>query len=274
MEKLDLKGLKLIQLNILKQVADFCDKNGIVYFLCGGTLLGAIRHGGYIPWDDDIDIMLPRPDYEKLVANFQSPNLKLYHSDSTRNYYYPFAKISDDRTLLRETYSKQKIDIGVNIDLFPIDGFPEKKKETLNHLKHIGRYRSWLNWKIFTLSERLKWYKKLIFSVIPFFIPGKYLITKINSSAKKHEFLKSSKAGITVWGYGKREICPQIIFTKDTVVKFEGYAFKAPLNYHTYLEKVFGDYMKLPQKEKRVSHHKFRAWVRNGYRMQDIIDEY
>jgi lipopolysaccharide cholinephosphotransferase len=115
--------LRSIQLDLLQKTADFCEANGIRYFLCGGTLLGAIRHKGYIPWDDDIDIAMPRTDYDRFCMTFNQPNSKYrVKSLSTHpDYNNAFAKVYDDRTMLKELHYKG-IHFGVYIDVLPVDG--------------------------------------------------------------------------------------------------------------------------------------------------------
>src|SRR5690625_114441 len=159
MKALDLEEIKQIQLSILRRVAFFCKQHDIAYFLCGGTLLGAVRHKGFIPWDDDIDIMMPRPSYEKFLKEFKYEHLSLYHYKKTKNYGYPFIKIGEDRTVLRETFIKKNIDMGVFIDVFPIDGFPKKEKDIQNHVKRLRNYKAFILWKIFRFSQHLAFHK-------------------------------------------------------------------------------------------------------------------
>lgn len=120
--------LKFISYNILKFVADFCEINNIKYYLFAGTLLGAIRHEGFIPWDDDIDIAIPRDDYEKFIIEFDrnnDVNYKVLSIENSNKYYLPYAKVIDNRTLLFED-GKESMPIGVFIDIFPLDSIPDK----------------------------------------------------------------------------------------------------------------------------------------------------
>lgn len=121
---------KKIQLSILRDIDVFCQKNQIKYFLAFGTLLGAIRHKGFIPWDDDIDIAMPRPDYNKFILSFNGmvDNLKVLAPEIDLDYYAPYANVYDTRTVLEEKgTSHLKFEIGVKIDVFPIDGVPTNK---------------------------------------------------------------------------------------------------------------------------------------------------
>lgn len=264
MEELTLKKLREIQLSILKEVAAFCDNHGINYFLCGGTLLGAIRHKGYIPWDDDIDIMLPRPDYEKLLIHFKSEDLVLHSSKRDDNFINPFVKISDKRTILIENISNGN-NIGVNIDVFPIDGFPEGQDEMKNHIRKIGRLRKILSLQSLKYRSERSFFKNItVIFTKPFvlLLSPKKISERIEQEAIKYSFDHSKKAGIAVWGYGDKEVCPKKAFVDNIVVSFEGINFKAPLNYDLYLSTVYGNYMELPPENKRISHHDFKAYLK------------
>ena len=138
--KVTLEEMRDLQLAMMDKIHEFCVERGIRYSLGGGTLLGAVRHKGYIPWDDDIDIMLPRPDYERFLKEFDGvyPNFKVLHLNNDRTYPYLFAKVYDSRTLLVEC----RATMGVYIDVFPIDGLPLKAElpkymRTLDFLCHL-----------------------------------------------------------------------------------------------------------------------------------------
>ena len=126
-KELTIEELKAVELNILKDVAKFCEKHDIKYFLCGGTLLGAIRHKGFIPWDDDIDIAMPREDYERFFKLYNSSNTR-YHADSLENnpnWHMSFGRVGDTATVLYEHTLKEKYkEYHAFIDVFPVDGIP------------------------------------------------------------------------------------------------------------------------------------------------------
>lgn len=138
--------LKRLQLDILKHVDSFCKKTDIQYSLAFGTLLGAVRHNGFIPWDDDIDICMPRPSYERFVREFNDPSgiyeCLTYEKDS--NYLWPFAKVSDQRTVVVEQarYVDKYKNLGVNIDVFPVDATTtnNEKQLKLQHRLRMMRY--------------------------------------------------------------------------------------------------------------------------------------
>ena len=128
MKNIGLDELKRIQIAILDKVHAFCLENNIIYFLSCGSLLGAIRHGGYIPWDDDIDLFMPRESYERFISSYNEADngTRVRTLFTDKRYYYSFAKVEDVNTILVEKLP-EKMDIGVNIDIFPIDGVPNNK---------------------------------------------------------------------------------------------------------------------------------------------------
>ena len=138
--------LKTIELEILREVAAFCDAHGVRYYLACGTALGAVRHDGFIPWDDDIDLALPRPDYERFLSLFRSEKHTVLDSRFDDRYPYAFAKVSDNATCLVENI-EQPFPMGVYIDLFPIDGLPANEAERKRHLKRIAWDLRILSWK-------------------------------------------------------------------------------------------------------------------------------
>ena len=132
-KEISLEEQRDIQKELLKELKEICDNNNIIYFLGGGTLLGAIRHKGYIPWDDDVDVMMPRKDYEILLEIFDDnckENHKILTYINTEDYYYSFAKIVDTNTILHEGKLRTIKEMGIYIDIFPIDFLPDDKKKT------------------------------------------------------------------------------------------------------------------------------------------------
>lgn len=260
--EISLEDLKQIELNLLITFADFCDKNNFRYYLCGGTLLGAIRHKGFIPWDDDIDILMPRPDYNRLL-NQKSKNISEYiklvdwKTGGTR---YPFIKVVDTRTKIKEKY----VDSATNvwIDVFPIDGNPASDIKNRFLYRKVLFIRKLLLISVARLGEGTTFRRKIVKGLVsPFakLIGSSKLCDIINAQAQAYNFEKCSMIGGVLWGYGPQERLNKNAFLSPISVQFENHFFNAPSNYHEYLTNLYGDYMKLPPLEKRVT-HAFDAW--------------
>lgn len=257
--------LKQIQFDVLKQVHKFCKENGIRYYLAYGTLLGAVRHKGYIPWDDDIDIVMPREDYMQFIETFQSERYKIYSPENNAKCVFTFAKIFDNNTVLKEqTNLPIDVTLGINIDLFPLEKI-SNKTEANDICKKIQRYfKLYVLKKIFLYSD-MEVYKKIILYVcqnVLQCITFQKLVNKICAVAQKDTMLTEYEyIGQLVFPvYGSKGILPKDIFSKTIKLEFEGEKFDAPVGYDAYLKAYYGDYMQLPPIEKRVTHHEFKAW--------------
>ncbi len=271
MKEISSDELKEIQLQILKSVTDFCVENNIRYFLCGGTLLGAVRHQGYIPWDDDIDLMMPRPDYERLKKIFSINGFSLIdYNTKGQNYNLPFVKIQKDGTVLKEQAATD-LEMGINIDIFPIDGFPATDKELKRHLKILNKLIKRIIYKNLNYSKQSHpvWWKSIIsntlYQIKKFFskfYSNRKISKRINKIASKFSFETEDRSGIAVWGYGIKEVCPTAVFKEATEVIFEDRKYKSPKDFKTYLTHVYGDYMNLPPEKERVPQHNIKAFLK------------
>ena len=158
MREISVEELKILQLEILCKVDEFCCSNHISYTLAYGTMIGAIRHKGYIPWDDDIDIAMPRPDYDRFIRNFNGydPNLYVLAPELQPFFYATYANVCDRRTLLNEgKNSHLGIEMGVKIDIFPIDGTPYDYTEYKEEVKYIRQRSAMLASKRYPIEFRL-----------------------------------------------------------------------------------------------------------------------
>ncbi len=156
MKTIEIKEMQKIELEILKSFSKICDEHKLRYFLSNGTLLGAIRHKGFIPWDDDIDVYMPRNDYMtflQLVGSSLEPHYKLLTPYNSKEYIYTYAKLYDDRTILIEWPDTVRYTIGVYIDIFPVDGLPESIKETKKHFDRLKKLNR-LNWLCILAGKR------------------------------------------------------------------------------------------------------------------------
>lgn len=265
MKKMSLEEIKVVQLNILKEVSSFCEKNNINYFLAGGTLLGAIRHKGYIPWDDDIDLLMPRPDYDlflKLFNKDNNKNIKVLSNEIDSSFPYTFAKVIDCNTYLKEN-TLLNYPLGINIDIFPIDGFPNDLKKSKRFIRKVGLLKNIYTVKIIKKRKDRNIVKKIILNVAkmfakPFNILA--LVKKIILLSKTYKYEECKFVGCLVWGYGIKERVPKFVFENAIDVEFEHSLYKAPVGYDIYLKSLYGDYMKLPPEEKRKTHHSYIAY--------------
>lgn len=265
---LSLEEMKKIQLDMMCELARFCDDNNIRYYMTGGTLLGAVRHQGFIPWDDDIDIDMPRPDYEKLIklSNGKIGKYRLVSaSDNTENDAL-IVKIFDDETILQETVrtiNAHKTHYShVFLDIFPLDGLPDNKFVFYFHcmIVHllVGICRTSING---TSGRTL--FKRLM--RIPLVLVAKlrsvaYWKTLINKVCLRYEFDKSNNIGVLLSRnrfkdyLKKKEYLPY-----DDSLIFEGLSFHAPACYKKHLELLYGDYMQLPPENARNSGHELKG---------------
>lgn len=267
MREMKLEELRAVQLEILDKVDEFCKINQIKYFLIYGTLIGAIRHNGYIPWDDDIDIGMLRTDYERFVASFKVQGYKLLEPRTVKDFHCPFGKVAKDDTVIREANDLVQSDyMGVNIDVFPIDSIPESAQDQKKLVTSILLWRRMLEAKIIVIHSKRVWYKNLILYLakkLLFFVKTGYIVNKIISLARKHEGTDSLMLGCLVWGYGEKELMPREYF-EDVITKpFEHKQYAIPICYDEYLKSIYGDYMQLPPIEKRKTHHVFNAYYKN-----------
>lgn len=258
MKKITEKEFRQIECAILKEVADFCEINGITYFLAYGTLIGAIRHNGFIPWDDDIDIAMPRPDYDKFIRLFNCDNihLKVIEMSLDNDYSVPFAKVYDDRTWIDEIHYKPE-KYGVFIDIFPLDGIANSTQ-----IKIAQILVKFLNTKKANFKKR-KITKNIINTIgkiilAPF--PIRTLQSILDKNSRKYAFGSTPKAGLIATGYGIREAVDTSIFNKTLFHEFEGREYRIPIGFDQWLKNIYGNYMELPPLEKRVSVHNFEAW--------------
>lgn len=222
----------------MKKVANFCDKHGIKYFLTCGTLCGAIVRQGFFPWDNDIDILIPRCDYEKFIELFNFNGLKLL-TCKNRDYYYPYAKVVDTRTIGYECKNNIK-DYGVFIDVFPLDGVPNKFYLYL--LKPI-KYLMMSKWGCYLDKRNI--FVKIIYrivSIVTFPFPRNFFAKMLNKICKKYDFNVCKKSGIVVHYRKNSELVDSSFFNDRVKVVFEGEKFYAPKKYDEYLKCLYGDY--------------------------------
>ena len=257
--------VKEISYGILRDVAAFCDENHIQYSLACGTALGAIRHNGFIPWDDDIDICMPRADYERFLDMYVSEKYALYDVRYDKNYSYAFAKVCDKNTELFE-HIESPCKFGVYIDVFPLDGVPEDEALRKKHMKKLSWDFRLLAWKRMPKDKKLNLLHKVILILaksVLHVVPVRFLVWQLEHDVKKYSYARSRYVGHLVspspWG---TDIKPKDVFENPELHVFEDGMFFVPGNVHEYLTLEYGNYMKLPPVEKQVAKHEFSAYYK------------
>lgn len=256
---------KQIMLNILDVIDEFCRENNLSYYLSGGTLIGAIRHKGFIPWDDDIDLVLFRDDFEKLRLILKNqtkyPQYTLLDLDS-KDYIYPFLKLVDNRTVAKQCDTK--VPHGIWVDIFAYDAVPNNALTRYIFLRKCQLYRDIALSSVtdFKGVKLVSWkgVSKLLLGII-----GKLVgVKRIARITEKHMRKYNGKANADFVGgnyspYVMREYLPKEIVLPTTELLFENKKYTSFKNWDIYLKRLFGDYMKLPPKGKRKTHN-IEAW--------------
>ena len=265
MMELSKREVSDIQIDIIKTVDSFCKKNDIQYCLAYGSLLGAVRHGGYIPWDDDVDIAMPRESYNRFLLQFSDDNYQLLSCESNTKYPFPFAKLCDNSSKLVEEMSLPSVEHGIDIDIFPIDNLPDNKALIILKYGLVRILRTIIDIKSIPIRKRknkmknyILWIGKALFC----FLSANKISTLINKICSRDK--KGSYMGIIVWGYGVRQAVQAAIFDEYTNILFEGVSLIVPTRYSEWLSSIYGDYMQLPSEENRITHHR-----RKAYKLED-----
>ena len=265
MKELSLQEIKQIEFALLKKFDVFCKENGIRYFLSNGTLLGAVKYKGFIPWDDDIDVFVPREDYEKLLSLFQDDGTyRLFAFEKDRHYRFPFAKLCDMSTRKEEENTDNGVILGVDIDIFPLDAWSSDLHCAQREVKMINRKMFFLGLTKLRRADSQNPLKRAVKRATMLFLRmmgSRCFIRSIIRKSTKYAQKDSSYLGCKSWCiYGEREIIPAEVFAETVYIEFEGAIFSAPIGYDTYLRSLYGDYEKDPPAEKQRSHHRYRAY--------------
>jgi lipopolysaccharide cholinephosphotransferase len=265
MTELTLQELKEIEFDILKMFDAFCKENNIKYYLSHGTLLGAIRYKKFIPWDDDVDLLIPREDYDRMISLFKDTDrYKLFAFEKDRNYRYPIAKLCDMTTRKDEFDYNNGVELGVDIDLFPLDTWDDDLEKAKKEVKYIKNNMMFLG---LTKAKRVNEpsaIKRIIKNILKVFckrIGSAYFIQNIHKACRKPGQEGKNYVGCKAWCvYGEKGIIPAETFAETVELEFEGHMFPAPAGYDTYLTCLYGDYLPEPPKEKQKTHHGFKAY--------------
>lgn len=260
MREIDLKEIKQRQLDILIKVKEFCDLNNIDYFLDCGTLLGAVRHKGYIPWDDDIDIGMTRKNFDKFISLFNENNsntcLRAYTYQNKNDFYFAYAKVCDITTTLYE-HNQKKSKQYVNIDVFVYDNVSKDKNDVDKLFKKREKYLRLNRLKNFQDFKNNNLIKKLTYIALSI-LPKDYFIKKLDKLSRSQNSRDGFLANIA--SFDNMYISLNTLEPYNEL-EFEGIMFKVPNDRDKWLKGYFNDYMTPPPLEKRVEAHHFKAYV-------------
>ena len=270
MQTLTLREIQLCELEMLVEFDKICRENNLKYSLSGGTLLGAVRHKGFIPWDDDIDVIMSRPDYEKFRNIFrEKADVKKFDlaDDRGDGAEYPFLKILSKTVKIEKSGFNEVNNLW--IDIFPVDGYPSDRQKSLNLIKKAQFYKKTvLVSKYESLSQYRGKHSKLTLLMGRVFAKMYGVRRALKNSLKlalKHPYDSSEYVGVVTWGtYGIGERLLKSKYESLTELEFEGHRFYCVAYYDEYLRGLYGDYMQLPPEEKRITHHIQAYRVENG----------
>lgn len=265
--RIEREEMRKLQLGILESIHRFCSSHSIKYSLACGTMLGAVRHKGFIPWDDDIDIYLLREDYNRLVQLFPEVYDNRYQLVSLERETYwdrPYAKAFDNRTLFIEN-SSDSVHIGVNIDIYPIDDVPDNERRWILY----NRFRRFLqkinSVKNIKIGKGRSLWKNILLVFLKFpvlFINRRHYAYFLSWYSQLNDNKGYQSAFECVQGMLQKNRFRKALFSELCEYQFEDKRFWGFKDYDEYLSNGYGDYWRLPPEEKRVSHHDFIArWI-------------
>lgn len=250
MKKITLEEAKQIRYELLQEIDRFCTERNLTYFLAFGTLIGAVRHNGFIPWDDDCDIMMPRPDLERFLIEYETTDrFEAISNKSERGQVWGFGRLVDRKTFREQNEWKFP---GINVEIYPIDGAPTSQVGLKCFLFGIKAFQ-FIERNIVSITDLLintnKWpFKKPECFLTKLFISSFYIYGTM------FDFNKSKYAAIIFGNPYEKKIFIKKYFSDSIPLKFENTYFKAPVGFDKYLTEIYGDYMTPPPYEKRISH--------------------
>ena len=248
--------------DMLKVFHDFCVEHSLTYYVVAGTALGAARHKGFIPWDDDVDVGMPRPDYERFLMLFNKENKNkryILESPETNDelYCYAYAKLYDTHTTLIEKI-RNPLKRGLYLDIMPLDGAGNKENDAnkviarINYLVHILELKKSSPSKKRILVKRI--ILRLFYWSIDSFYSYRYLRNKINCLCKTFDWNESTYVTSYTCGTGKKNMMLKSVWGKPCLSQFEGITVFCPEKNDVYLTHAYGNWKEYPPKDKQITH--------------------
>jgi len=263
-----LRKLQLIELDILKVFADICEKYHLRYILCGGTILGAIRHKGFIPWDDDLDVAMPRSDYDKfanVVKDELGSRYQFLSFKTDESYHRNFNRIVDTKVIVHNASNSKELLECAWLDIFPLDGMPDNK---INQMIHFWRmtfkrflfYASCFEEMVNLNRPGRPWYQQAAIKFLSVTHFGSKMNTKklmfsIEKGLKKYDYDKGEWIVSFFGSYMTKEIFEKKLIGNRTKYKFESLMLYGPDLYDEFLSHFYGDYMKVPPDAQKDKHN-------------------
>lgn len=256
-----LKDVQEVSLVLLKEFHKFCVEHNLRYSLTYGTLIGAVRHQGFIPWDDDVDVMMPRPDYDRFVKLYKDDDRFACLAPEKRNSLFAYARLVDlQRTFVRPGAPWSNVETGIWIDIFPIDGVEDNKEKFLEMVKRtypIWRRTVLARQAMGTLSfkKSLMWNLKRLIKIVLYRNKHSKYFNKQMEVCKRFNYDDCLHvSNLTHMLYASRSYFPKEMFENYIDIQFDNNKFKCIKDYHEFLKMIYGDYMTLPPEEKRKGH--------------------
>ena len=262
-------------LDIFLKVNEICERNNLTYYAIGGTCIGAVRHQGFIPWDDDLDIAVPIEEWDTFWAVMERElpdTYEIYNGNHINHYRYVFNKIHDANTTFIEEAEKGFPDSykGIFIDVMPIAGIPAdhfERGKFYKKIRHLGILNFIRRYPIKEMENKKRKVLCFVLHALSPFISFHYYSDQWIRLLKKYPMKEAQYTGYTWWDQISENLCFPMEFFKDTTrMPFETTQILCPVDYDGYLTKQFGDYMTLPPEDQRLDHHQVYVSINHSYK--------